>query len=157
MNQMTFCDTPMAGGTPGAANASLTFMVGAKNISDFEKASLLLNAMGKTIIHCGQPGDGEVAKLVNNLILGIMMVASSEGVALGEKLGIDAKVLHQVLTASSANNICLNTYNPYPGIVESTSGSRDYEGGFQVGLIRKDLGLAIECAKEAGASVKITE
>lgn len=132
-------------------------MVGAKNTSDFEKASLLLSSMGKTIIHCGQPGDGEVAKLVNNLILGIMMVASSEGVALGEKLGIDAKVLHQVLTASSANNMCLNAYNPYPGIVESAPGSRDYIGGFQVGLIRKDLALAIDCAKEAGASVKITE
>lgn len=130
MNEMTFCDTPMAGGTGGAAAGNLTFMVGAKNKTDFEKASKVLNAMGKTIVHCGQPGDGEVAKLVNNLILGVMMVASSEGIALGEKLGIDAKVLHQVLTSSSANNWCLNNYNPYPGLVETAPSSKDYAGGF---------------------------
>lgn len=154
---MTFCDTPMAGGTPGALNGTLTFMVGAKNTTDFEKASHVLNAMGKTIVHCGQPGDGESTKLVNNLILGIMMVATSEGIALGEKLGIDAKILHQTLTASSSNNICMHIYNPYPGIVDGVPSSRDYAGGFQVGLIRKDLALAIDSAKDAGASVKITE
>jgi 3-hydroxyisobutyrate dehydrogenase len=82
-------------------------MVGAKNESDFEKASNLLNGMGTTIVHCGQPGDGAIAKLVNNLILGIQMVASSEGIAFGEKLGIDAKTLHKVLSASSSNNWCL--------------------------------------------------
>ena len=113
--------------------------------------------MGKTVIHCGGPGDGGAAKLVNNMILGIMMIASSEGLALGEKLGIDAKTLHTVLTASSANNWCLNQYNPYPGIVDTAPSSRDYAGGFQTALIRKDLALASDAALEVGASVKVME
>jgi len=84
----------MAGGTGGAQAGSLTFMVGSESVEDFYKAKILLEAIGKNVIHCGGPGDGEVAKLVNNLILGAMMVASCEGLALGEKLGIDAKTLH---------------------------------------------------------------
>jgi len=86
--------------------------------------------MGKAIIRCGGPGDGGVAKLVNNLILGALMVASSEGLAFGEKLGIDAKTLHKVLQASSSYNVCFDKFNPYPGIVESAPSSRDYKGGF---------------------------
>lgn len=147
----------MAGGTGGAQAGTLTFMVGAEKEDDFNKARVLLEAIGKKVIHCGGPGDGGVAKLVNNLILGAMMVASCEGLALGEKLGIDAKTLHQVLTSSSANNICLNNYNPYPGIVDSAPSSKDYIGGFQTGLIKKDLQLAIDSGNEVGSQMKITE
>lgn len=113
----------MAGGTGGAQSGTLTFMVGSQREEDFNMAKKILEAMGKKVIHCGGPGDGGVAKLVNNLILGAMMVASCEGLALGEKLGIDAKTLHQVLSSSSADNICLHNYNPYPGIVDSAPSS----------------------------------
>jgi len=92
-HHMTYCDSPMSGGTAGAANGTLTFMVGANNDADFERAKVVLGGMGKNIIHCGEPGSGEIAKIANNLILGIQMIAVAEGTALGERLGIDTKKL----------------------------------------------------------------
>lgn len=130
VHEMKFCDTPMSGGTPGAENGTLTFMVGAQDQADFDKAKHCLEGMGKTIIHCGGPGDGGGAKLVNNMILGMMMVATSEGLALGEKLGVDAKILHTVLNASSSSNWCMNQFNPFPGVVSTAPSTRDYAGGF---------------------------
>lgn len=127
---LRFCDTPMTGGTPAAEAGTLTFMVGSQNQEDFDKAHSVLQGMGKTIIKCGGPGDGGIAKLVNNLILGALMVASSEGMAFGEKLGIDAKTLNKVMLSASGNNICFDKFCPYPGVVDYAPSSRDYSGGF---------------------------
>lgn len=90
---MTFVDSPMSGGIMGAKAGTLTFMVGANSEEDFEKSQIVLNAMGKKVFHCGKPGTGEIAKIVNNMILGSHMTGVSEGMALGEKLGIDPKIL----------------------------------------------------------------
>lgn len=90
---MVFCDSPMSGGIMGAQNGTLTFMVGSQTVEDYENAKIVLAGMGKKFFHCGGPGTGEAAKIANNLILGIQMIACSEGMVLGEKLGIDPKVL----------------------------------------------------------------
>ena len=110
--------------------------------------------MGKNVFHCGGPGTGEIAKICNNLILGISMIASSEGLSLGEKLGIDPKVLSKILAVSTARNWCIATYNPRPGVLENVPASRDYNGGFQVSLIRKDLSIALEAAGQVNAKLK---
>ena len=120
----------------------------------FETVKPVLSGMGKNIIHCGGPGTGEIAKLCNNLILGISMIATSEGLSLGEKLGIDPKVLSSILAVSTARNWCIDTYNPRPGVLENVPASRDYNGGFQVSLIRKDLSLALEAAEQSEAAIK---
>jgi len=104
----------------------------------------MLEGMGKNIFHCGGPGTGEIAKLANNLILGINMIASSEGMALGEKLGIDPKVLQQILAVSTSRSWVIDTYNPRPGVLEGVPASRNYENGFGVSLVKKDLALALE-------------
>jgi 3-hydroxyisobutyrate dehydrogenase len=105
-------------------------MVGANSKEDYELASIVLEGMGKKIFHCGGPGTGEIAKICNNMILGIQMVACSEGMVLGEKLGIDPKVLHQILSVSTSNCWCINSANPRPGNIETAPSSRNYEGGF---------------------------
>lgn len=150
---MKFLDTPMSGGIMGAQNGTLTFMVGAENKEDFDHASVVLGGMGKNIFHCGGPGTGEIAKIANNLILGIQMIAASEGMALGEKLGIDPKVLMEILAVSTSSCWAIKTANPRPGNIETAPASKNYEGGFQVGLIRKDLALAMEVADNVGANI----
>lgn len=126
---MIFADSPMSGGITGATAGTLTFMVGCEK-EHFDKIKIVLEGMGKNIFNCGGPGTGEIAKICNNLILGISMVAASEGLSLGEKLGIDPKVLNNVLSVSTARNWCIDTYNPRPGIMENVPSSRDYNGGF---------------------------
>ena len=126
---MIFMDTPMSGGIVGAKNGTLTFMVGG-SVENFEKSKTVLNGMGKNLFHCGGPGTGEIAKLTNNLILGISMVATAEGMAIGEKLGIDPKILKDILSVSTGRNWCIDTYNPRPGNIPGTPASRNYEGGF---------------------------
>ena len=113
--------------------------------------------MGANFFHCGGPGTGEIAKLTNNLILGISMVATSEGMAIGEKLGIDAKILQKILACSTARNWCIDTYNPRPGILPNVPSANNYEGGFAVGLIKKDMVLALEAAHNAGAETDMLE
>jgi 3-hydroxyisobutyrate dehydrogenase len=109
--------------------------------------------MGKNVFHCGGPGTGEIAKICNNLILGINMIATSEGLSLGEKLGINPKVLSNILSVSTGRSWCIDTYNPRPGVLENVPASRDYNGGFQVSLIRKDLSIALEAAEAADANL----
>ena len=99
--------------------------------------------MGANFFHCGGPGTGEIAKLTNNLILGISMIAASEGMAIGEKLGMDPAKLQKILAVSTARNWCIDTYNPRPGLLENVPSSNNYEGGFAVGLIKKDMVLAL--------------
>lgn len=127
---MRFLDTPMSGGVMGAENGTLTFMVGAETLEDFNHGSIVLEGMGKNIFHCGGPGTGEIAKIANNLILGIQMIAVSEGMVLGEKLGIDPKVLMNILSVSTSSCWAIKAANPRPGNIENSPASKNYQGGF---------------------------
>jgi 3-hydroxyisobutyrate dehydrogenase len=120
---------------------------------NFEAAKEVLLGMGKNVFHCGGPGTGEIAKICNNLILGINMIAASEGLSLGEKLGIKPKVLSDIISVSTGRSWCMDTYNPRPGVLENVPASRHYNGGFQVSLIRKDLGIALDAAEAADANL----
>ncbi|MHB0763809.1 3-hydroxyisobutyrate dehydrogenase [Stutzerimonas sp. NM35] len=140
-------DAPVSGGTVGAAAGTLTFMVGG-NEADFQKAEPILATMGKNIVHCGDSGNGQVAKVANNLLLGISMIGVAEAMSLGVTLGMDAKVLAGVINASSGRCWSSEIYNPFPGVVENSPASRGYSGGFGSDLMLKDLGLASEAARQ---------
>jgi 3-hydroxyisobutyrate dehydrogenase len=127
---LKYIDTPMSGGINGAVKSTLTFMVGTGDQNDFEKVSIVLNGMGKKLFMCGGPGTGEIAKLANNMILGITMIAASEGMALGEKLGIDPKVLSEILGVSTGSCYSITTANPRPGNIPTSPASNNYDGGF---------------------------
>ena len=130
-HDLTFLDTPMSGGVTGAEKGTLTFMVGGSE-DEFTQSQEVLKGMGANFFHCGKPGTGSIAKLTNNLILGISMVATSEGMAIGEKLGICPKKLQQIMAVSTARNWCIDTYNPRPGNLENVPANRQYENGFAV-------------------------
>ncbi|CAK4085257.1 unnamed protein product [Aphanomyces euteiches] len=151
----SFVDAPVSGGVNGAKNATLTFMVGGSD-SAFAKATPILKQMGKNIVHCGDVSTGQAAKICNNLALAIEMVAVSEAMTLGDKLGIDPKVLAGILNTSSGQCWSSTLYNPYPGVLENVPASNDYKGGFASVLMRKDLGLALDAAKSTEASVPLT-
>ncbi|EGG13797.1 3-hydroxyisobutyrate dehydrogenase [Cavenderia fasciculata] len=142
-------DCPVSGGTGGAEAGTLTFMVGGAE-TDFERAKPYLQAMGKNIVHCGDVGTGQVAKVCNNLVLGISMIAVSEAMNLGVKLGMDPKKLSGIFNTSSARCWSSELYNPCPGVLESAPASRGYTGGFGSALMNKDLGLAVDSAKSIG-------
>nr|AEO27400.1 3-hydroxyisobutyrate dehydrogenase [Pseudomonas sp. 19-rlim] len=141
-------DAPVSGGTGGATAGTLTFMVGGAP-SAFEHAQPILAAMGKNIVHCGGAGNGQVAKVANNMLLGISMIGVAEAMALGVALGMDASVLAGVINTSSGRCWSSDTYNPFPGVMDSVPASRGYSGGFGTDLMLKDLGLATEAAKQA--------
>ncbi|MFL1586129.1 3-hydroxyisobutyrate dehydrogenase [Stutzerimonas stutzeri] len=140
-------DAPVSGGTGGAAAGTLTFMVGGSD-ADFDRAQPILAAMGKNIVHCGAAGNGQVAKVANNMLLGISMIGVAEAMALGVALGMDAKTLAGVINTSSGRCWSSDTYNPFPGVLDNVPASRDYSGGFGSDLMLKDLGLATEAAKQ---------
>ena len=140
-------DAPVSGGTGGAQAGTLTFMVGG-DMAAFETARPILAKMGKNIVHCGAAGTGQVAKICNNLILGISMIGVSEAMNLGAVLGIDPKLLAGVVNTSSGRCWSSDTYNPYPGAMDNVPASRGYTGGFGVDLMLKDLGLAMDAAKQ---------
>ncbi|AOE86685.1 3-hydroxyisobutyrate dehydrogenase [Pseudomonas sp. BN417] len=141
-------DAPVSGGTGGAAAGTLTFMVGG-TASAFDQAQPLLAAMGKNIVHCGDTGNGQVAKIANNMLLGISMVGVAEAMALGVSLGMDAKVLAGIINTSSGRCWSSEINNPFPGVLENAPASRGYSGGFGTDLMLKDLGLATEAARHA--------
>jgi len=145
-------DAPVSGGTGGAASGSLTFMVGAE-ASLFERIKPTLAAMGKSVVHCGGSGNGQVAKICNNLVLGISMLGVAEAMSLGVALGMDAKVLAGVINSSSGRCWSSDTYNPYPGVIDGAPAARGYTGGFGTDLMLKDLGLATDAAKQSRQSV----
>ena len=149
-HDLVFLDAPVSGGTPGAIAGTLTFMVGGEK-AQFEHAMPVLQGMGSNFFHCGKPGSGEIAKLVNNLTFAIEMIGASEGIAMGEKLGIDPKVLTDIVSVSTGRCFSITGYNPRPGIQENARSSHNYEGGFQTNLVKKDLSLAIEAANHVGA------
>lgn len=140
-------DAPVSGGTVGAAAGTLTFMVGG-SAEHFAQAQPILAAMGKNIVHCGDSGNGQVAKVANNMLLGISMIGVAEAMALGVSLGMDAKVLAGIINTSSGRCWASEINNPFPGVLENTPASRGYSGGFGTDLMLKDLGLASEAAKQ---------
>jgi 3-hydroxyisobutyrate dehydrogenase len=143
-------DAPVSGGTGGAKNATLTFMAGGEEKA-FAAAKPILEAMGKKIVHCGGAGAGQAAKICNNMILGISMIAVSEAFTLGEKLGLSHQALFDVASTSSGQCWSLTTYCPVPGPVPTSPANNEYKPGFAAALMLKDLRLAQEAAKAAGA------
>jgi 3-hydroxyisobutyrate dehydrogenase len=142
-------DAPVSGGVGGAKAATLTFMVGGSKAA-FARGQPVLERMGKRIVHCGEAGNGQVAKICNNMILGISMIAVSEAFVLGEKLGLSHQALFDVASASSGQCWSLTSYCPVPGPVPASPANNDYTPGFAAALMLKDLKLA----KAAAESVK---
>ena len=147
-----FLDAPVSGGVGGAKAGTLTFICGGSEEA-FNKAKPILDAMGKNIFHAGDHGSGQVAKICNNMLLAILMSGTSEALALGVKNGLDPAVLSEIMKQSSGGNWALNVYNPWPGVMEGVPASRNYEGGFLVNLMTKDLGLAFDNAVKNQASI----
>ena len=151
---VAFIDAPVSGGTGGAIAGTLTFMVGGK-AADLERARPLLEKMGKNIFHAGDVGAGQTAKICNNMLLGILMIGTSEAIALGVANGLDPKVLSEIMRRSSGGNWALEVYNPCPGVQEASAATRGYTGGFGTDLMLKDLGLAQESAMTVKASTPL--
>jgi 3-hydroxyisobutyrate dehydrogenase len=147
-------DAPVSGGVGGATAGTLTFMVGGPE-SAFARAHSLLAAMGKTIVHTGESGAGQAAKICNNMILGISMIGVSEAFALADKLGLDHQKLFDVSSKSSGQCWSLTSYCPVPGPVPTSPANRDWQPGFATALMLKDLSLAQQAAKEAGATTPL--
>lgn len=143
-------DAPVSGGTTAAAASTLTFMVGGTP-GAFARARPVLERMGKTIVHAGETGSGQAAKVCNNLILGISMIGVAEAFALAEKLGLDKQALFDISAKSSGQCWSLTNYCPVPGPVPASPANRDYAAGFAVDLMLKDLTLATEAEAETGA------
>ncbi len=147
-------DAPVSGGVGGAQAGTLTFMVGGTDDA-FTKAKPFLEAMGKTIVHAGGAGNGQAAKICNNMILGVSMIAVSEAFVLAEKLGLDAQKLFDISSKSSGQCWSMTTYCPVPGPVPTSPANRDYQAGFTAAMMLKDLRLAQEAAGSAGASTPL--
>jgi len=147
-------DAPVSGGVGGAQGATLTFMVGG-TAAAFKRAQPILACMGKTAIHAGGPGNGQAAKICNNMILGITMIAVSEAFALGEKLGLGHQTLFDIASKSSGQCWSLTTYCPVPGPVPSSPANRDYAPGFTAAMMLKDLKLSQDAALMTGANTPL--
>jgi 3-hydroxyisobutyrate dehydrogenase len=145
-----FLDAPVSGGVMGAEAGTLTFMVGGSE-AGFARARPVLEAMGRSIVHCGAAGAGQAAKLCNNMMLAVTMAVTCEAFVLAEKLGLSHQALFDVASRSSAQSWALTTYCPVPGPVPASPANRDYRPGFSAALMVKDLGLAQQSAKDAGA------
>ncbi len=147
-------DAPVSGGVVGAEAGTLTFMVGALP-DDFETVRPLLEAMGKRVVHCGEHGAGQAAKICNNLILGVSMIAVSEAFVLGEKLGLTHQALFDVASAASGQCWALTTNCPVPGPVPTSPANRDYQPGFAGALMAKDLRLALNALESTGVAARL--
>jgi 3-hydroxyisobutyrate dehydrogenase len=145
-------DAPVSGGVIGAETASLTFMVGGDSAA-FERGRPLLAAMGRTIVHAGPAGNGQAAKICNNMILGVSMIAVCEAFSLAERLGLAAQTLFDISAKSSGQCWALTSYCPVPGPVPASPANRDYVAGFTAAMMLKDLRLAQQAA---GASATAT-
>ncbi len=147
-------DAPVSGGTGGAIAGTLTFMVGGSE-ADLARARHVLEKMGNNIFHAGAAGAGQTAKMCNNMLLGILMIGTSEALALGVANGLDPKVLSEIMRRSSGGNWALEKYNPMPGVMDAAPASRRYAGGFGTDLMLKDLGLAQENAAAVRAATPL--
>ena len=150
-NALLMLDAPVSGGVIGAEAATLTFMVGGPE-ETFNKAEPLLNLMGKNIIHAGGTGNGQVAKVCNNMILGISMVGVSEAFVLAEKLGLDHQKLFDIASTASGQCWAMTSYCPVPGPVPASPANKDYKAGFTLDMMLKDLRLSQEAAISCGAN-----
>ncbi len=144
-------DAPVSGGVAGAEGGTLAFMCGG-DAADVDAAKEVLNHMGANIFHAGPAGAGQIAKACNNMLLAVHMIGTAEALQLGVDNGLDPKALSDIMLKSSGCNWSLEKYNPYPGVMAGVPASRDYEGGFMVKLMQKDLGLAMEAALRSGSS-----
>ncbi|MCL6271951.1 3-hydroxyisobutyrate dehydrogenase [Sansalvadorimonas sp. 2012CJ34-2] len=143
--ELMFIDAPVSGGTAGAAAGTLTFMVGGTTDA-LERARPVLDVMGLNIFHAGDAGNGQLAKMCNNMLLAVHMAGTAEALALGAANGLKPEVLSKIMKQSSGDNWSLQKYNPVPGVMDGVPASNNYEGGFMVNLMLKDLGLALEAA-----------
>jgi 3-hydroxyisobutyrate dehydrogenase len=151
---MACLDAPVSGGTGGATAGTLTFMVGGE-ADAFARGEPVLAGMGRKIVHCGGAGAGQAAKICNNMILGISMIAVSEAFVLAEKLGLSHQALFDVASTSSGQCWSLTTYCPVPGPVPTSPANSDYKAGFAVALMLKDLNLAEAAARSVGADTAL--
>lgn len=151
---LAMLDAPVSGGTGGAAAGTLTFIVGGE-AEALERARPVLEAMGKNIFHAGASGAGQVAKICNNMLLGVLMAGTAEALNLGVAHGLDPQVLSDIMSRSSGRNWALELYNPWPGVMEAAPASRGYIGGFGSDLMLKDLGLAQQAALGVGAATPL--
>jgi 3-hydroxyisobutyrate dehydrogenase len=151
-------DAPVSGGIKGAADGTLTFMIGTSlSEREFENdVKKVFSPMGKAI-YCGGPGMGQSIKICNNLILGSQMLGVAEGYGLAEKLGVDLKKFNEIVNSSTGQCWSSSKYNPVPGLMENVPASRDYKGGFMTDLMIKDLGLAVDAARSTGYALPVTE
>jgi 3-hydroxyisobutyrate dehydrogenase len=148
---LAMLDAPVSGGVSGAEGAALTFMVGG-DAEAFARAEPILANMGKKIVHAGGSGNGQAAKICNNMILGVSMIALGEAFTLGEKLGLDAQALFDISSNASGSCWAMLNHLPVPGIVETAASNRDFKPGFAVDMMLKDLRLAQQAAHDVGAA-----
>ena len=147
-------DAPVSGGVGGATAATLTFMVGG-SAQAFTRAESILQKMGKTIVHAGGAGNGQAAKICNNMILGVSMIVVSEAFVLAEKLGLDHQKLFDISSKSSGQCWSMTTYCPVPGPVPTSPANRDYQPGFTAAMMLKDLKLSQDAAKNSGTKTEL--
>ena len=147
-------DAPVSGGVGGATAATLTFMAGGA-AGAFEAARPLLAAMGKILVHCGEAGAGQAAKICNNMVLGVSMIAVCEAFALADKLGLSRQAMFDVVSTSSGQCWSINTYCPAPGVGPKSPADNDYKPGFAAALMLKDLGLSQQAAASVGAGTPL--
>lgn len=149
-------DAPVSGGIAAANAGTLTFMVGGSDKA-FGRAHPILAAMGKAVIHAGAAGNGQAAKICNNMLLAIHMIGTCEAFAMADKLGLDAQTFYDISSVSSGQCWSMTSYCPVPGVGPLTPADNGYQGGFAAGLMLKDLRLAMEAAEGAGATVALGE
>ena len=147
---LTMVDAPVSGGIAAAEGGTLTFMVGGSD-EGFERARPFLEQMGKAVIHAGDAGAGQAAKICNNMLLGATMAATCETFVLAQKLGLDLQTFYDISSKASGQSWSMTTYCPVPGVGPETPADRSYEGGFAAALMLKDLKLAEEAAESVGA------
>ncbi|WP_299495316.1 3-hydroxyisobutyrate dehydrogenase [uncultured Shewanella sp.] len=146
-----FVDAPVSGGTAGAAAGTLTFICGGTD-KGFAQAKSTLSMMGSNIFHAGSAGAGQIAKICNNMLLSVLMIGTSESLQLGIDHGLDPKVLSEIMKVSSGGNWTLEKYNPCPNVMPNVPSSHEYQGGFMVDLMIKDLGLSQEATLVSNSS-----
>src|SRR5712672_809889 len=151
---LAMVDAPVSGGVAGAAAGTLTFMVGGTDAA-FARARPILESMGKTIVHAGGSGNGQAAKICNNMILGVSMIAVSEAFLLAEKLGLDAQRLFDIASKSSGQCWSMTSYCPVPGPVPTSPANRGYQAGFTAAMMLKDLRLAQDAARSANTATPL--
>ena len=147
-------DAPVSGGIAAANGGTLTFMVGGSDTA-FQRASEVLDPMGKAVIHAGAAGAGQTAKICNNMLLAITMIGTTEAMVMAQKLGLDPQKFYEISSVSSGYNWSLNAYTPMPGVGVTSPADNDYQGGFATALMLKDLRLAMEAAQSVDATTTL--